>query len=175
MTSQQLLACADVALYEAKNNGKNRVELMRNVERNSYTLKANQMIGSISQAIRNQRFILHYQPICSLEGGILHYEALIRMQDDKNNLVVPAEFIPLAERCGLMGKIDKWVVSEVLERLKMRQNIHIFVNLSGTSLGDDRILEEIEQMVGDSGIDARRIGFEITETSAVKNLEQAAC
>lgn len=172
---QQLLACADMALYEAKNNGKNRVVVLQENAEPRRLMETNQLIGLLGSALRGEGFFLQYQPIHSEGGHILHYEALLRLRREDGTLLPPAAFIPLAERCGLMSQIDRWVVREVLHVLQTQDSLHVFINLSGVSLGDAALLQDIRQAVQQSGIAAGRLGFEITETSAVKDLVRADC
>jgi EAL domain-containing protein (putative c-di-GMP-specific phosphodiesterase class I) len=95
------------------------------------------------------------------------------MLDEEGNIIFPNEFIPIAERFGFMSQIDRWVMKNALKTLEEHPNIHIFINLSGVSLGDKALLSFIEKSLEDSTIDPARLGFEITETAAIRDLPQS--
>lgn len=171
---QELLSYADTALYAAKEEGKNRILIIESAKDKDRLSETNKMVAQIKAALKEHRFQLHFQPVYNLEAGIAHYEALIRLRAEEGNLLYPNSFIPVAERVGLMSQIDRWVVTTVLAMLKKNQDApKLFVNLSGMSLGDKALLSFIEAGIRESGIAAERIGFEITETTAVKDLAQA--
>ncbi|WP_073235040.1 EAL domain-containing protein [Desulforamulus putei] len=169
---QKILSKADIALYKAKEEGRNRVAYIHHSEDASLEfLKINHRIKAIKQALREDRLVLYYQPIvCLNKGEILHYEALVRLVGDDNKLLLPGEFIPVAERFGLMAEIDRWVIQAALRKLSEVPEIKIFVNLSAVSLLNKGLLVSIEEDILNSGVDPSRIGFEITETSAMKDL-----
>lgn len=175
LDSQKLLSHADTALYAAKEEGRNRVAFVQpgedKVAKNSET---NRMIGLLKNALKENKFSLFYQPVFEVHNrSIIHHEALIRLRGEGEELITPGRFIPIAERFGLMPKIDRWVVQASLEALQKYPDLNLFVNLSGISLGDETILEFIEESISCSKIDPARLGFEITETVAVKDLIRA--
>ncbi|GAB6157272.1 hypothetical protein JCM39194_04720 [Desulfotomaculum varum] len=169
---QKILSQADIALYKAKEEGRNRIAYInchQDVSREF--LKIYQNINIIKQALREDRLVLHYQPVVSLnKGKIIHYEALVRLLDENNKVIPPGEFIPVAERFGLMAEIDRWVVQAALKKLAQVPQIKIFVNLSAVSLFHKDLLHSIETDILNSSIEPGRLGFEITETSAMKDL-----
>ncbi|CCO07988.1 EAL domain-containing protein [Desulforamulus hydrothermalis] len=171
----RLLALADTALYRAKETGRNRIVFLSCTEDEANSLsEANRIITLIKAALKENRFVLHYQPVVAINSrDIIHYEVLLRMQDDKGELIYPGKFIPVAERFGLMPRIDRWVVKSALEVLAARPDLSLFINLSGASLGDEKLLAYIEQTVHTNHIEPWRLGFEITETVAVKDLGRA--
>jgi diguanylate cyclase (GGDEF)-like protein/PAS domain S-box-containing protein len=172
---QKILAGADSALYAAKEGGRNRVAFVEpgNEATFSFT-ETNQLIALIKGALKENRFTLFFQPVVEIdEGKIAHYETLLRLRDQDGGIVPPGRFIPIAERFGLMPRIDRWVVRESLSFLDRFPGFKVFVNLSGISLGDESLLELIEKSILESGVDPSRIGFEITETAAVKDLALA--
>lgn len=174
LDAQELLSYADTALYAAKEEGKNRTLIIESAKDKDRLSETNKVVARIKAALKEHRFELHFQPVYNLKADIAHYEALIRLRDEEGNLLYPNSFIPIAERVGLMSQIDRWVVTTALTMLKKNHDApKLFVNLSGMSLGDKALLSFIEVRIRESGIAAERIGFEITETTAVKDLAQA--
>lgn len=140
-------------------------------------------LDRLRRALREERFVLHYQPIVSLRPGRIggpratHFEALIRLQDDiDGRLLPPAAFLPAAERYGLIGEIDRAVVAKVVELLAEEPpglDGCIALNLSAVSVTDRAMLPYIERQLARHGVDARRLIVEITETSAIPDMDQA--
>lgn len=175
LDSQKLLSHADTALYAAKEGGRNKVAF---VQPDGYSRaklsETNQLVGLIKGAFKENRFMLFFQPVFKVsDRKITHHEALIRLKDKDGELIPPGRFIPVAEQFGLMSQIDRWVVQASLTVLRKYPDLKLFVNLSGISLGDEELLELIQTKIHKSGIDPSRIGFEITETAAVKDLARA--
>jgi len=173
--SRKLLALADNALYTAKERGRNRVVLAQPDEDIAEALsKTNQTVGLIRSALKENRFTLYFQPVFSFTAGkIIHYEALLRLRRENGEIILPGGFIPVAERFGLMAQLDRWVIEAAFKTLREHPDLNLFINLSGTSLGDDTLLDLVESLLRNSGTNPSRIGFEITETAAVKDLAQA--
>ena len=172
LDTQTLLSCADVALYTAKGEGKNRVFAIQSGADKARLTETNKMILQINEALKENRFILYFQPIYNRENSIIHYEALLRMLDQEGKLVFPNAFMPIAERFGLMSQIDRWVVNSAIETLYKHSELSIFVNISASSLSDKELLKFIESRIDESHIQPTRIGFEITETAVIKDLDQ---
>ena len=167
-----VLSRADAAMYAAKEQGRNRVVAYRpEVDISNRLSEANAWAARIKDALREDRFEVHYQPVVRLvDGHVEHYEALLRMRDEDGDLVSPATFIPAAERFGLMPHLDRWVVEHVLETLEHQPDLRIFVNLSGRSLADEALLEFIEGRIRAMKLRPGRLGFEITETAIIQDL-----
>jgi diguanylate cyclase (GGDEF)-like protein/PAS domain S-box-containing protein len=170
--SSSLMAVADTALYAAKEKGRNRVMVVESASGSASPLsQASRWASRIKEALRENRFVLHYQPIVHFKSRrAAHFEALIRLQEGQDDLIAPEVFLPAAERFGLMPYVDAWVVDHVIELLENRPDVEIFVNLSGTSLGDESLLAHIEERVTSTRLPAGRLAFEITETAAARDL-----
>ncbi len=174
-----LMSAADVACYVAKDLGRNRIHVYEEgdaAERHQEML----WVARINRALEEERFELHFQPIVPIgERGQRwpHYELLLRLRDERGELVPPTAFIPAAERYNLMPSIDRWVVSHVVETLVYRgepgsEPYTLAVNLSGTTLNDARFLDFVLDELAGSAVPAGALCFEITETAAIANLGQ---
>ena len=171
----EVLALADAALYAAKDQGGNRVVLYRHEdEKGTKLVEEHRWVTRIKDALREQRLVLFYQPVVHLAGAQpLYFEALIRMRDKTDALIGPANFIPVAERFGLMPQIDRWVVKTALHVLQEQPDLRLFVNLSATGLEDQALIDDIVNAIQESKVPPHRLGFEITETAAVRNMARA--
>jgi PAS domain S-box-containing protein len=125
----------------------------------------------IRNAIENDRLILHSQPIVELASGrVVQEELLVRMLGDDDELIMPGEFLPSAERFGLAPAIDRWVIARAAEIARERR---VEVNLSAQSIGDPSLPDFVEARLSAAGADASNLVFEITETAAAEDLDQA--
>lgn len=161
---EQLLRNADLALYQAKAEGKarfrvfelalaERVEARRTLE------------GEMRRALRTGEFELHYQPLVDARSGqITAAEALIRWRHPQRGLISPAEFIPLAEETGIIVPLGAWVLrTACLEAMRWPSAIKVAVNLSPVQFRDDRLPETVEEILRATGLPAERLELEITE------------
>jgi PAS domain S-box-containing protein len=127
----------------------------------------------VREAVRESKLVLHSQPILDLQTNTIHQEELlVRMRGGRGyeDLVMPGEFLPPAERFGLVQEIDRWVVAEAVKIAKHRR---VEVNLSGKSIGDPELIKLIETELKEHGTQPSDVVFEITETAAAENLEAA--
>jgi diguanylate cyclase (GGDEF)-like protein/PAS domain S-box-containing protein len=177
-TGEQALVDAEVAMYDAKDAGRDGFSVfepgMESVK--SRTKIRLTWIERIRTALDEDRFTLVAQPIHSLtEERVVHHELLLRMVGDDGELIPPASFLPIAERFGLIGEIDAWVVRQAIRALADRsaEDLVFEVNLSGPSIGSPEILTVIERELQQTGVDPKRVIFEITETAAVANVTEA--
>lgn len=170
-----LLAQAEIAMYTAKEQGRNRAVLYHPAEDSLTQLsEAHQWIRRIKDALREDRLLLHFQPVARLsDARIEHYEALIRMRGELGEIIPPSTFIPAAERFGLMPALDRWIVRQVIQTLHDHAETYLFMNLSGHSLADEALLHFIETELHRQDVRPERLGFEITETAAVQDLVRA--
>lgn len=175
LDASSILAAADAALYAAKEKGRNRVVVADPADpKPSHLSEAGLWASRVKEALRLGRLRLLFQPILELATGrVVHFEALLRLTGDTGDLVSPGAFLPAAERFGLMPQIDDWVVETVLSRVAGRPGPEVFVNLSGSSLGHADLLHTLQERLEHYGPSARRLAFEITETTAVSDVEAA--
>ena len=182
----QLLTQADVACYIAKELGRNRVHLYQQ-EDSETALRHSEILGAagLRDALEQGRFRLHYQPIVPLNAPDqrpVRYEALLRVAyhgelGEASELALPAAFIPAAERYGLMGAIDCWVIETAFRDYAHgvgQTGAQIAINLSGNSLSDESLLGFIEARCAEYAFPPDRVCFEITETAAIQNLRHAS-
>ena len=176
------LTTARLACDTAKDHGRDRVEVY-DQDNQSVIRRYDDMhlVSQIQQTLDSDGFGMMAQPIVSLTGKdeISRFEILLRMNDSHGNLVSSDAFFSAAERYQLMPQIDRWVISNTLARLSehldyLKEHHTIFaINLSGQSLGDDEILNFIEEEIDASGVPWESLCFEVTESAAVSNREKA--
>lgn len=133
----------------------------------------------LRRALAEGLFVLHYQPIVSLQDGIVsHHEALLRLADDPDGqLTPPSSFLPAAERYGLIREIDRMVLSEAICLMGAEladRRTPVAVNLSALSVTDPRTLSHIERLLGENGVDPVRLILEVTETAAISDMGRAS-
>ncbi len=181
-STRHLLTDADVACYTAKDLGRNRVQIHPNFA-SSFSDSHGPIIGlaELQNALDRDRFRLYSQPIhplCNGKQGLGQHEVLLRLLNGKEELVWPDAFIPTAERYGVMPSIDRWVIRDALARTHTKMlepdQPGIAINLSGSSLGDGKLLEFINDEIDATGFPPERLCFEVTETAAIRNLTQAS-
>jgi len=166
------LALADAALHVAKEEGRNRwVSSAGDLAGRRAMDDMGRWAARVKDALRHNGLRLLAQKIVDLATGeAAHEEVLVRLVDESGGLVAPGAFLPAAERFGLMPALDRWVTSRSIELLAASPGRQLFVNLSGTSLGDRALLSEIEGLVAKSGLPTGALTFEITETAAIADV-----
>jgi diguanylate cyclase (GGDEF)-like protein/PAS domain S-box-containing protein len=180
-----LLAAADVACYAAKDLGRNRVHVYQHgaaPERHAEM----QWVSRITRAIDENRLELYFQPIVPVGANPDkrgHFELLVRMRDENGRMVPPSAFIPAAERYNIMPIVDRWVITQALRNMVFQPDgdahehedgYSLAINLSGTSLNDDKFLQFVVNAIDEYMPPKGSICFEITETAAIANLSRAA-
>jgi len=178
ISASEMLARADQACFVAKKHGRNMIHQYDNQDKETHQLREEAFWApKIKDALNNSRFCLMFQPVVNLKTNqIEHYEALIRMHDENNELVSPGIFIPVAERIGMIHDIDNWVIKQAINALQQlpadKSYISLNINLSSHAFHDPGLLQRIKDALAESQVDAKRITFEITETAAIENYEQ---
>jgi len=170
-----LIRHADVAMYEAKKRGKDQVVFFDE----AIELRLHEQVlieKKVRHALENGGIVLHYQPKVNVNGETVSLEALVRIAEDDGSLIYPDRFIALCEERNLIGKLSKQVLMAVCTTLKgwecdeRLSTIDIAVNISPAWLQDPLFEENIETILEDSGVNAHRLIFEITEGIALSNM-----
>jgi diguanylate cyclase (GGDEF)-like protein/PAS domain S-box-containing protein len=191
--AKQVLGLADASCYEAKSKGRDRVQVYRPQVRDGGGRRSElDVVSQISQAFESGRFRLYRQRIVPLNAALRHerrYEVLVRMLDSSGTLVPPSGFMSAAERYNLLTSIERWVISELIEYLHRRWRSgpvarahdfphgglgHYAVNVSGASVNDRSFPDFLRNLLTRYELPDGVLCFEITETTAIANLEKAA-
>ncbi|MFT4103562.1 MAG: EAL domain-containing protein [Burkholderiaceae bacterium] len=175
------MSAADSACYLAKENGRNRVHAHRHDDLQMQARSREmQWVARITQALADDRFELYAQEIRPLDptDPVIHYEILLRLLDEHGESVGPGAFIPAAERFGLMARIDRWVIAGAFRTLaearrRGRPAPRCMINLSATSLTDPGLVQFIRERFAATDLPYCAIGFELTETAAIANMNAA--
>ena len=177
-----VMASAEIACKAAKEEGRDRIQVFQ--EDNTTLVRRSEeieWIGRVQEALREDLFELHCQPVLPISKnvGAPHFEILLRMLGDDGEILAPALFMPAAERYQLMPLVDRWVIHNTMQALgKIWPSIlateAVFcVNLSGQSLTNTGFLAFIAEELDLSGVPPDKICFEITETAAISNIDEA--
>jgi diguanylate cyclase (GGDEF)-like protein len=177
--AEDILSMADLAMYQAKEQGRDRVCLYDPAgEQHAQLRDGLSWAERIEDALRTDRFELWAQQLTSLtERPQARYELLIRMRDAEDTVIAPGAFLPTAERHGSIRQIDRWVVERAIELLQMEaaegRDTWVDINMSGRSFDDPELLPLIERRLAETGVDPGKLGIEITETAAILDLRKA--
>ncbi len=177
---EDLLRDADIAMYRSKELGKADYQVF-NRAMHSRTMARLQLETNLRRAIERQEFQLHYQPIVSLQTRrITGFEALVRWQHPERGLVSPSEFIPIAEETKLIIPLGWWVLRQACRQMRTWQVQFpdtslwkISVNISGKQFSQPNLIEQVKQILQETGFDGRKLKLEITESVLVENSESA--
>lgn len=176
-TVEDLIAHADVAMYRAKEGGRNGYRLYDGGMQEQ-ALRALKIKHGLRTAIEDGSLALYYQPKHdSLTGVIVGAEALARWHHDELGIVSPAEFIAVAERSGQIARLGEWVISETCRQLREwhergRPGIRIAINLSPLQLNQPGMLDTVSRIVSEAGLIPGQIMFEVTESQAMHDAER---
>ena len=177
---EDILRDADTAMYRAKQRGKARYEMFDQ----AMHARAMDRLGlerDMRRAVERRELFLQYQPIVSLSNGALRgFEALVRWRHPERGVIPPAKFIPIAEETGMIIPIGKWVLGEACRQMSRWQKLSsldaplpISVNLSGRQFLQPDLLEQVEEVLRETGLAPRSLKLEITETVVMENIETA--
>jgi EAL domain-containing protein (putative c-di-GMP-specific phosphodiesterase class I) len=174
----RLLSEADIAMYDAKEAGRNRTATYERDQLRRREIKhRSDRLAELRQAIANGRFGVHAQPIVALQpalGGPPRYELLVRMLREGGELVMPGEFLHDAERHGLITEIDEWVIAEAIRLLGVRERagapVALAVNVSAATMNRPEIGDLIVSELGAAGIAPERLTVELSETGRSSDL-----
>jgi diguanylate cyclase (GGDEF)-like protein/PAS domain S-box-containing protein len=199
----EVLAHADIACHIAKSKGRNSTHMFVNdyAEQNAMDRELG-WSTRLQNALQNDLFVLYYQPVLPLndidcsalpeESGILwrgmqegvipsalRYEVLLRLANPQGDLINPDAFVPIAERFGIMKDIDRWVVKRAMKELSRQESHHhlpvnLSLNISGQTLEDDTFAAFVKDTANRFNIDLCSLTFEITETTAIDNIDSAS-
>jgi len=176
-----LLRDADTAMYFAKSHGRGRCAVF-DISMREKAVARLRLETELRHALEQGQFHLHYQPIVALDGDrIVGFEALLRWQHPERGMVSPAEIIPVAEETGLIVPLGWWVLREACrqmatwqQRYRREPPLTIAVNFSSKQLVQPRLVEQVEEILQETGLDVRALKLEITESAIIDNAETAA-
>jgi diguanylate cyclase len=177
-TIDTLLAHADAAMYYAKERGRNSMECYTE-SMGSVTQERVKLESELHEALRSGQFELHYQPkVDTATGHINSAEALIRWRHPQRGLLLPAEFIPVAEECGLLDAIGGWVLHEACRQGRIWQQhgpraLRVAVNLAPSQFRLVDLVGQIRRALDASGLDPTLLEIELTETAVMSDAEES--
>lgn len=173
----ELLSNVDIALYQAKDQGRNRYALF---DQDSGSIRSTHkrvhMAKKLREVLEEDRLVLYSQPVVRLsDRAPVHHEILVRIREEDGKITLPGQFIEVAESLGLIQEIDLTVVSKLIEFIKTRHQkemkIRYFVNLSRVSISDRHWVKRFHRLLEDSEISPNQLVFEITETAAMSEID----
>jgi diguanylate cyclase (GGDEF)-like protein len=179
-----LLRNADIAMYRAKERGPSRIELYREDDEHNVVSRL-RTSNELHRALERDELELHYQPFVDLHTeSLVGMEALVRWQHPTRGLLLPQDFIPLAEDCGLILPLGIWVLREACRQVaswhllraeagEENNLLNISVNVSAVQLADSKFPDQVADAITDSGIDPDRLWLEITESTLMRDADEA--
>ncbi len=179
LDAETLIKNADTAMYQAKENGRQSYQFFKPAM-NTLAVERQSIEEGLRRALERQEFMLHYQPKVNLRTGeIVGAEALIRWMHPTRGLVSPAQFIPIAEDCGLILPISQWVFREACKQTRSWADeglpaVTMAVNISAMEFRQDRFLENILGILRETSVDPGSLELELTEGILMKRAESAA-
>ena len=180
--STELLTLADMACYVAKDEGRNRIHVTTDSDSTISRRQGEvQWIQRLQEGMANDNLVLYRQHIQSLQSASSHSELLLRMVDHDGAIIGPDRFIPAAERYNLMPEVDRWVIQHAFQQFRLQHppGSHnqafntLFINLSASSLSDADLVNFIRKQLEQHAIAPHSFGFEITETAAITDFDNA--
>jgi diguanylate cyclase (GGDEF)-like protein/PAS domain S-box-containing protein len=178
-TAEAVMQNADAAMYHAKAKGRNNYQFYMR-EMNSRAVQRMVVENSLRRALKNEEFELHYQPKINISSGQMSSaEALIRWRDPDLGMVYPGQFVPIAEECGLIVPIGRWVLREACRQVQAWlaagvTAVPVSVNISAVEFRHVNFLEGIAAILDETGIDAAYLELELTESMLMHDAESSA-
>jgi diguanylate cyclase (GGDEF)-like protein len=175
--AETVIRNADTAMYQAKKSGRNKY-LVFTPGMNERAVKRQSIEMALHRALEKQEFVLYYQPKVNLDtGAITGAEALIRWHRPRHRLVSPTQFISIAEECGLILPIGKWVLREACRQAQawLQAGLdlgQIAVNVSSVEFHDKHFLAGVSEILDDTGLDPHHLELELTESGLMRDSEQ---
>ena len=171
-----LVQRADVAMYDAKRE-QGRIRLY-DPARDPYSPARLERIGELRRALVNGELVLHYQPKIAVAGGdVTGVEALLRWQPPRHGLLGPAEFLPLAERTGMMGELTRWVIDAALAQARLWQDegleVPIAINLAAANILDSALPDAVTERLAHHGVPGERLTCELSEHTVMADPRRA--
>lgn len=178
-TAESLISDADVAMYRAREKGGGRYEIFDSDMR-AWVNNRRKTENALRHGLDRGEFRLHYQPIVEVEtGAVKGFEALVRWERPHYGLVPPGEFVPVAEECGLIVPLGRWILEEACRQLRAWQDRHpdrgltVSVNLSARQLAQRDIADVVAEVLYETGADPSRLTLELTESILLDDVDQA--
>lgn len=173
---EELLRHADIAMYRAKERGKAGIQFYTS-EMTAKTAARRELEHELRHALERDEFLLHYQPVVEAgTGRIMGAEALLRWQNPGRGMVMPGEFISVAEESGLIVPIGRWVLETACAQARAWReqgyNLCVSVNLSARQFLENHLSETVSEVLGSSGLPAEYLKLEITETMLMRHTEE---
>jgi EAL domain-containing protein (putative c-di-GMP-specific phosphodiesterase class I) len=172
--AETLVKNADIAMLNAKDNGRNNYQFFR-ADMNEHALERQSLESGLRHALDRREFVLYYQPKLDLETeAITGAEALIRWRQPSLGIVLPEKFIPIAERCGYIVPIGRWVLREACRQSRSWLQadlapIAVAINISAVELRSKGFVEDVRMVLEETGMDVRYLEFELTETALMQD------
>ncbi len=177
--AETLIRCADTAMYHAKDKGRNNFQFFTQ-DMNVRAVERHFLEGSMRRALERREFVLHYQPKINLEtGAITGVEALLRWRHPERGLVPPALFVPIAEDCGLIVPIGRWVLHEACRQAQAwidagLSPLPVAVNISAIELQGKEFLESVRTTLKETHLHPRHLELELTESVLMQDAGSTA-
>jgi diguanylate cyclase (GGDEF)-like protein/PAS domain S-box-containing protein len=175
--AEALIRNADAAMYHAKESGRANYQFFTE-QMNQVASRRLALENDLRRALHKGELLVHYQPIVELSSGtVVAHEALVRWQHPARGVVLPAEFMQLAEDTGLIVGIGEWVLREACRWatfIGAEHGVQVAVNLSSRQFNDPKLIELVRRVLADSGLPARLLMLEVTETTAMHQTDVAA-
>jgi diguanylate cyclase (GGDEF)-like protein/PAS domain S-box-containing protein len=177
--AEALIKCADTAMYHAKDKGRNTYQFFERAM-NARAVERQSIEAGLHRALERGEFVLHYQPKIDLEtGATTGAEALIRWAHPERGLMFPKDFVPIAEDCGLIVPIGRWVLREACRQARAwmddgRPPLAVAVNVSAVEFRDPRFLEHVRGVLRQTRLHPRYLELELTESSLLQHADSIA-